>query len=57
MKSVVSNEKYNQDKVNIKKIEMAFDRRSCVFRVANDNQGKIIKVNKPVLTSFGFNRI
>lgn len=57
MKSVVSNEKDNQDKVNIKKIEMAFDRRSCVFRVANDNQGKIIKVNKPVLTSFGFNRI
>ncbi|EAR94555.2 transmembrane protein, putative (macronuclear) [Tetrahymena thermophila SB210] len=54
--SVVSNSKEEQDKIKIKKVEMAFDRRSCVFRVASDNLGKIIKVNKPVLTTFGFNR-
>ncbi|KAL4511596.1 hypothetical protein ABPG72_012441 [Tetrahymena utriculariae] len=54
--SVVSNSKDEQDKIKIKKIEMAFDRRSCVFRVASDHLGKIIKVNKPVLTTFGFNR-
>lgn len=35
---------------------MAFDRRSCVFRVGSDNYGKIIKVNRPVLTTFGFNK-
>lgn len=52
----MSNNKDDQDKINIKKIEMAFDRRSCVFRVASDNQGKIIKVNKPVFTTFGYNR-
>ncbi|KAL4500954.1 hypothetical protein ABPG73_013692 [Tetrahymena malaccensis] len=54
--SVVSNSKDEQDKIKVKKEEMAFDRRSCVFRVASDNLGKIIKVNKPVLTTFGFNR-
>lgn len=48
--------KDDQDKINIKKIEMAFDRRSSVFRVSNDPGGKIIKVNKPVLTTFGFTR-
>jgi len=54
--SVASNAKDDQDKINIKKLEMAFDRRSSVFRVSNDANGKIIKVNKPVLTTFGFTR-
>lgn len=35
---------------------MAFDNKSCVFRVNSDIKGLIINVNKPVISTFGYQR-
>ena len=42
------------EKIQIKHIEVAFDKTSCVFYVDNDDKGKILKVNKPVENIFGY---
>ena len=33
--------------IQIKKSEMVFDIKSCVFQVDNDPKGNIVKINKP----------
>lgn len=38
----------------IRKMKTAFENSSCVFHVDNDVKGKIIKVNKPVYSVFGY---
>ena len=42
------------EKIQIKHIEIAFDKTSCVFYVDNEDKGKILKANKPVENIFGY---
>lgn len=44
------------EKINIRKLEMAFDKCSCVFHVNDDPRGLIIRANKPALRTFGYSR-
>ena len=42
------------EKIQIKHIEVAFSKTSCIFYVDNDDKGKILKINKPVENIFGY---
>jgi len=52
--TIIKQEDY--DKINIRKMEMAFDKNSCVFHVNDDPRGLILRTNKPALRTFGYNR-
>ncbi|EGR29365.1 hypothetical protein IMG5_156920 [Ichthyophthirius multifiliis] len=46
----------NTEQINIKKIAMTFDKKSCVFIVNSDSKGKILQINKSVTQIFGYNK-
>jgi PAS domain-containing protein len=53
--SVHSNLKADEmERIQIKKVELAFDKRSVVFRVNHEIKGKIIQVNRAVYHAFGY---
>lgn len=53
--SVHSNLKVDEmERILIKKVELAFDKRSVVFRVNHEFRGRIINVNRAIYHAFGY---
>lgn len=56
--SVHSNLKVEEmEKIYIKKVEMAFDKKNVVFNVNHEYKGKILKVSRGIYHVFGYTQI
>jgi hypothetical protein len=56
--SVHSNLKAEEmEKIYIKKVEMAFDKRSVVFHVNHEYKGKILSVSRAIYHTFGYTQL
>lgn len=42
------------EKIYIKKVEMAFDKKSVIFHVNHQYKGRSLKVNRAVYRGFGY---
>ena len=55
MVSVHSNLKADEmEKIYVKRVEMAFDKKSIIFHVNHEYKGKILKVNRAIYHGFGY---
>lgn len=56
--SVQSNMKADEmEKIFVRKVEMAFDKKSVVFHVNHEYKGKILKVNRAIYFAFGYSQL
>lgn len=56
--SVHSNLKVDEmEKIFIKKVEIAFDKKNVIFNVNHESKGKILKVSRGIFHTFGYSQI
>lgn len=56
--SVHSNLKPEEmEKIQIKRVELAFDKKSVIFHVNHEIRGRILKVNRAVYHAFGYSAL